>query len=172
MSLAEPLDLNRVDPAIWHLLVCNTTYGPYTLGQLRSFVSEGRISPQSKIAAGDGAKFVAAADCPQLASAFTEYAEKQDRQRFANLVIVAKLSEDDRKLVAALNELGAFAQAMDSVFLLRSDKKLTDIRARLLSISAPDEKIMIIDASHDRLAWLGLDADADSHLRAVWNKAA
>ena len=172
MSGSEPLDLNKVDPSIWRVLVSDEIYGPYTLGQIRQFIKEGRIGARSKIAEGNTARFVAAASYPKLGIVFDDQPVQPPRQKSANLVVIARLHEDNRALVGALNQLGAFGEAMPGVYLLRSSERLSEIHTRLSTVARDGEQIMIVDASNDRLAWLGLGADADTHVKAVWSKAA
>lgn len=172
MTRSKPLDLNQVDPSIWRVLVSDEVYGPYTLGQVRRFIKEGRIKPKSKIAEGDNARFVPAISCPKLGSAFKSDTIVAPQSKLANLVIIAQLIDDDRRIVHALNQMGSFGEAMPGVFLLRSSMKLSEIHTRLSTATADGEKVMVVDASNDRLAWLGLGDDADTHLRTVWSKAA
>jgi len=54
MDNSKPLDLDKVDPCVWRILVADKVYGPFTLGQLRVFILDGRINARSKIAEGDG----------------------------------------------------------------------------------------------------------------------
>ena len=171
MSAVEPLDLNHIDPPIWRILVSDVAYGPYTLGQLRSFILSGRVSAQSKIAEGDGARFIPAAECSKLTSAFSESNRRKQKSSASNYVVIAPLVEDKDTLIKALNELGAFSEAMQGVFLLRSDEKLASIQGRI-AVADTGEKVMIVDATNNRLAWLGLSSEVGDHLKVVWNKAA
>lgn len=172
MPRSTPLDLSEIDPSIWRVLVSDEIYGPYTLGQVRQFIKEGRINPHTKIAEGVDARFITAGSYTKLGPAFESRTTETFSPKPSNLVIIAQLIEDDRALVNALNQLGSFGEAMPGVFLLQSSARLLDIHTRLSTITREGEKIMIVDATNDRLAWLGLGTDADEHLRAVWNKAA
>ena len=172
MPKAKPLDLSEVDPSVWRVLVSDEVYGPYTLGQVRQFIKEGRISARSKISEGNNARFIAAGTCPTLSPVFEQHIAETSKTTPANLVIIAQLLGDDRALIDALNQLGSFGEAMPGVFLLRSSARLPDIHTRLTTVAREGEKIMIVDASNNRLAWLGLGEDTDEHIRAVWRKAA
>ena len=172
MNGHEPLDLNQVDPATWRVFVNETDYGPYTLGQVRAFVIEGRIGQHTKIAQGHGAPVIEAGTCSKLASTFSELPSRQTKDTQSNFVIIAYLLEGDRELVELLNRIGSFGEAMPGVFLLRSGLKLSEIQSELHEIASCEEKIMIVDASHNRLAWLGLGPDANAHMKSVWDKVA
>jgi len=172
MNGPEPLDLSQVDPATWRVFVNETAYGPYTLGQIRSFVVEGRIAQRTKIAEGNGAPVIEAGACSKLASAFAEVTSPQSTESLSNFVIIAHLLDGDRKLVSVLNQIGTFGEAMPGVFLLRSALKLSEIQSLLRDVTDSEEKFMIVDASNNRLAWLGLGPDANTHMQSIWNKAA
>ncbi|MEM9055472.1 MAG: hypothetical protein AAGB16_09115, partial [Pseudomonadota bacterium] len=72
MTSADALDLSAIDPPIWRMLVNEVVYGPYTLGQMRSFVDENRLSETSQVAAGDGGAFMAADKHEALAFLFVK----------------------------------------------------------------------------------------------------
>ena len=172
MTRSKPLDLDKVDPSVWRVLVSDEVYGPYTLGQVRQFIKEGRIKARSKIAEGNNARFVPAASSPKLRPVFQKETLATPAAKFANLVIIARLLDSDRALVNMLNQLGSFGEAMPGVFLLKSNARLSEIHTKLTSVAREGEKIMIVDATHDRLAWLGLGAETDEHMKAIWSKAA
>ena len=97
---------------------------------------------------------------------------RKTNDTLSNFVIIAHLLEGDRDLIELLNQIGSFGEAMPGVFLLRSRFKLSEIQSELRTITSLEEKIMIVDASHNRLAWLGLGADANVHMKSIWDKAA
>lgn len=172
MSETEPLDLSWVDPPIWRVLVSDTIYGPYTLGQIRSFILQGRILPLSEIAEGEEAPFQQAFKFEKLTAAFAEQAERNTAEAFSNFVVITQLETSRDAFVDALNLTGSFGEAMPGVYLLRSSMKLSQIRTRLADAILDSEKVMIVDATNDRLAWSGLGTDADTHLKALWKHAA
>lgn len=168
----KPLDLDKVDPAVWRIFVGEKEYGPFTLGQLRIFVLDGRINARSRIAEGDGGAIISAAECPPLSSAFAERLERTRPRMLSNFVVIAPFTAEKDVVIDALNELGSFGEAMPGVFLLRSNSRLAQIHSRLSNCASDGDKIMIVDATNDRLAWLGLGSDANEHMNAIWNKAA
>ena len=172
MAVEHPLDLNKVDPAIWHTLVGGVSYGPYTLGQIRSFILDGRVTARTCLAEGDGGRFAPAAGFPQFAETFAERANTENSAPLSNYVIVSQIRSNDRSLTDALNGLGKFGEAMPGVFILRSPVKLARLRDQLRALSGATDQIIIVDATHDRLAWLGLGPEADIHMKAIWSKDA
>ncbi|MEE9381088.1 MAG: hypothetical protein V3V03_06770 [Hyphomonadaceae bacterium] len=167
----QPLDLSVIDPPVWQVLVSDTAYGPYTLGQMQTFVREGRVSADTKIAEGDGSAFIPAGDTPVFAAAFAEAVRTDQTDDLANFIVITRLAgSGERAVTQALNELGAFGEAMPGVYLLRSRARLGRIRSRLQSLTDIADKVMIINATHDRLAWYNLGPEADVHIHAVWDK--
>lgn len=172
MTGSQPLDLNQIDPAIWRVLVDGVVYGPYTLGQLRAFAKEGRLTPTSKIAEGDGAAFIEAVTCQKLSSAFAGNSGESPTLTLKNFVIIAHLVEDRNAVVATLNQLGSFGEALPGIFLLKSSHKLAVIQSEIRNAAQSHEQVLIVDASSNRLGWLGLDFDTDAHVRTLWSKPA
>ncbi len=171
MPADPPLDLNEVDPPVWRVLVSGTAYGPYTFGQIQTFIHEGRIASGTKVAEGDGAAFIPASDVPALASAFGMAVRSDRAEEPANFIIVTRLAGSaERAVTQALNELGAFGEAIPGVYLLRSHARLSRIRDRLQTLTDLQDKVLIVDATHDRLAWFNLGPEADIHIHAVWDK--
>ena len=54
----------------WNIRVGGRSYGPYTLEQMRTFVTEGRLAPHSTVAPAGSLAFVTAAEIPELAHLF------------------------------------------------------------------------------------------------------
>lgn len=172
------LDLSQVDPPVWRVLIKNTAYGPYTLGQMQSFVGEGRIGLQTKVAKGDGEPFVAAETIRELQDALREKHISQPRgqadgktEASHNFIIISRLAgmgEDN--LVKRLNTLGSFGIAMTGVYVLRSSVKLSALQQALQQATGARDEVLIVDATADRLGWFNLGPEADVHLRSVWDK--
>ncbi len=175
MPSDTPLDLNNVDPAVWRVRAGETIYGPYTLGQMKVFTSEGRIASHTMVCKGDMAAFKRAAETPEIAEILSKrpaQAEgEQGEATLTNYVVVAQAEGANPSAVTAtLNTLGRFVEAAPGVFILRSQERLAKIRDRLGSFSGVHDRFVIVDADHSRLAWLGLDPDTDAHIRSVWNQ--
>lgn len=172
------LDLSKIDPPIWRVLIQSTAYGPYTLGQLQGFVTEGRIGLQTKIARGDGAAFVAAETLPELQPALraklnakpTRRAEDQAETPH-NYIIISRLTGVGQEvIIRQLNQLGSFGEAMPGVYVLRTKTKLSALQKSLNAVTTARDSVLIVDATSNRLGWFNLGPEADIHLRAVWDK--
>ncbi len=174
MASDSPLDLARIDPPIWRIMVSDVVYGPYTLGQMRSFVSENRLSLQSQVAMGDGGIFKPASAHPGLAKIFRDKqapANEAVQLQPANHVIVHKGSPLSRKAILdTLNSFGLFVEVMDGVFLINTDTKTTDLRESLLAECDAEDRILIVNADDSRLAWHGVGDEISAHIHSVWKQ--
>lgn len=171
---AEPaLDLARIDPPAWRILIGETVYGPYTLGQLQGFVAEGRIALTTKIAEGDGAPFIPAERHGALQGALRDKwkdATRQPRTEGAhNYLIITRFStESDTVIVQALNGLGTFGEAMPGVFILSSEARLSTLQTTLRARLGSTDQLLIVDATDNRLGWFNLGPEADVQLKSIW----
>lgn len=172
MVHSKPLDLNVVDPPVWRIIVGEKIYGPFTVGQLRVFIFDGRINARSKVAEGDGGRIITAGEHPQLASAFAERLERARPNKLSNFVVITQSEFGQEKFVDLLNELGSFGEALPGVYLLSSNIRLAKIQSQFSEIVHRDEKVMIVDATNNRLGWLGLGLDTNDHMRTLWDQAA
>ncbi len=166
------LDLTAADPPVWRVLVENEAYGPYTLGQMNAFIQDGRVTESSEVAKGALAPFAAASAHAELAVGARDPATAPAHEMgpAANYIVVARLSGSERAaIVAALNELGKFAETDPDAYVLRSRAKLAFIRRTLADAAPPSAKILIVDASRGRLAWCNLGPTADAHVQSVWD---
>ncbi len=172
------LDLSQVDPPIWRVLIKDTAYGPYTLGQMQSFVEEGRIGLQTKVAKGDGEPFIAAETIQDLQDALRKKHLHQPKRRASdrteaphNYIIISRLTGmGETGLLQRLNTFGSFGQAMTGVYVLRSSTKLSVIQQTLQQATTARDEVLIVDATANRLGWFNLGPEADIHLRSVWDK--
>lgn len=176
MGEREPIDLGQLDPPRWRVLVKNVAYGPYTLGQIKAFIAEGRVSLNSKLADGDGAPFQQAADIALLGREFEAKATKARATATEtpipqNYLIVCRLSQTpEARFVSAMNTLGNFGEAMPSVYLLRSTLKLAAVQQSLREIVSDSDQVVIVNATMNRLGWFNLGMEADVHVRSIWDK--
>lgn len=187
MTAPALLDLGEIDPAQWRILVRGTVYGPYTLGQVRSFVEEGRLGAHSKIAKGEFAPFERVDGVGDLEDLFetgeveteseadtaqTELSEapQSDPGNFIIFVRGDDNSEDASDAVFdVLSRIGHVAEAMPNAFILKADIRTGDLQRQLNSAVDQGVSVLIVNASRNRLAWCHLDRDASEHLRSVWD---
>ncbi|MEO9969202.1 MAG: DUF4339 domain-containing protein [Hyphomonadaceae bacterium] len=171
------IDLGKVDPPVWRVMINGAVYGPYTLGQLQGFAQENRIRPRTKIAKGDGAPFQPAEEIkdlvPALKQAFQEKPErrKSDAESEHNYLISVSInSSSNEPFVRELNTMGFFVEIMPSTYLLRSQMPLKFLKQRFNDMLQATDSLFIADATNNRFASVNLSMESDIHLRDIWDK--
>ena len=116
MSTENALDLSSIDPPIWRIMVDKAVYGPYTLGQMKAFAQEGRLTDTSKVASGDGGAFISAFEHAELRSLILGYDRTTQNDLApdpANYFVTLQTDGDGRRaVISVLNESGRFAEMM------------------------------------------------------------
>jgi len=171
------LDLGKVDPPVWQVMMSGKVYGPYTRGQLLAFIAENRIRPRTKIAKGDGEPFIPAEEIEDLVPALratlasSSNRRETDKKTDRNYVISLELSScGDEPLIRELNEMGFFAEILPGTYLLRSQMSVKAIRDRLANMFQASDKAFIADTSSNRFASINLALGREVHLRDLWEK--
>jgi hypothetical protein len=173
MSREDTLDLAQVDPPVWRIMVGDVAYGPYTLGQMRSFLGEERLNIHSRVADGDGGAFMPAGEQPGLQSIFREHLTPQvnAEAEATNQVVIVRHVEGSRSaMIGVLNELGTFGEVMPGVYLINTTATTKALRDSLTAVSEDGDRILVVNAANGRLGWQGLGPEADTHIRAIWDR--
>nr|WP_070959992.1 hypothetical protein [Hyphomonas sp. Mor2] len=173
MVSKDALDLSQVDPPIWRIMVADIVYGPYTLGQMRGFVDEGRLTTGSSVSRGDGGAFREAGAYLDLAALFPHRMppSKDDKPAPSNFLITVQSDPDGRRaVISVLNQSGRFSELMSGTFILNAEVTAYDLRTQLSTVLAERGKFVIVNADTGQLAWMGLGADTDQHARAIWKR--
>jgi len=175
MASTDPLDLSQIDPPVWRIMVAGVVYGPYTLGQMRGFVDEGRLTHDSQVARGDGGAFRVAHEFLDLAAMFGHIPQQppseDDKPAASNFMITIQTDGDGRRaVISVLNESGRFSELMTGTFILNAEITAFDLRTQLSTVLAERGKFVIVNAHTGQLAWMGLGADTDQHANAIWKR--
>lgn len=173
MASNDALDLSQIDPPIWRIKVSDVVYGPYTLGQMRGFVEEGRLAVRSSVARGDGGAFRDAGAYLDLAEFFphTPPPAKDEKPAPSNFMITVQTDGDGRRaVISVLNQSGQFSELMAGTFILNAEVTAYDLRTQLSTVLAERGKFIIVNADTGQLAWMGLGADTDQHARTIWKR--
>lgn len=173
---AAPIDLSRIDPAIWRVLAGGDVHGPYTLGQIQQFVIEGRLHAASRISGGDQQPFLPIRGVPRLAEALAPAFAERARRRAeaANYLITVHAPAEaeaalSHGLPACLDTLGKHMQPIPGTFLLRSARSLSEVRAALAEALPKTAQVFVLQTREARLGWVGFDEDMAEAVRPVWN---
>lgn len=168
------LDLSTIDPPVWRVMVNESVYGPYTLGQMQTFCEEGRLLDTSKVAYDDGGAFVPAFQHDQLRELLqTEKAPSNPSEAAvaSNYLITIQTDTDGRDaVISVLNEAGQFSELMPGSFILDTPQSVVELRSQLATVLAERGRCVIVNANTGQLAWMGLGADADAHAKMIWKR--
>ncbi len=174
MQDKNALDLSSIDPPIWRVMVDRAVYGPYTFGQLQTFVDEGRLSEVSRVANGDGGAFLPArahAELMPLFQAHPDNAAPVAQDEPSNYFLTVQTDGDGRRAVIMfLNEVGTFSELMPGSFILTSSQTIVELRAQLATVLAERGRCVMVNARTGQLAWMGLKPDADAHAKLIWKR--
>lgn len=171
-----PIDLARVDPAIWRVLIDEQPHGPYTLGQIGQFITEGRLHAGSRLSGGHEQPFLPIRDIPRLAQALAPALAERARIRAeaSNYLITARAPAPSeaalwRDLPGCLDGLGRHVQPMPGTFLLRSARSLAEVKAALTEALPKKAQVFVLQTREARLGWVGFEDDIAETVRPVWN---
>lgn len=163
----------------WFVKVEGRVYGPYTPAQMRAFAGEGRIAAHSQVSAQRDSGWTAASDIEE----FQEWMGKSDGSptpekrvtpgaRPANFVIITDItSANGPEFETQLGAYGDLESVTPGTWLLRGPTTAAVLRNELSHLLERDDKLLIIDASHDRAAWFNLGREADQNIRGLWTRA-
>lgn len=171
------LDLGKIDPPIWRVMISGEVYGPYTIGQLQSFALERRIRPRTMVTKGNGSQFVAAETLDELIPSLKASLKAPARDTAMekgkphNYLISFKLkAAGEDALIGEMNSIGLFAAIMPGIYMLSSQLHLKVVKRRLNEILSPADSLFIVDASTNRFACLNLPMESDAHIRTLWDR--
>jgi hypothetical protein len=176
--------------ASWIVSVEGRSYGPYTDAQMRAFVEEGRIAPQSLVSREGGAELRPAVDEPTLAPLFIypvlegsatdpvdgaapfgrqdDYARSGDT---SHVIIIADMkSRSLEGLEEEIYKLGPAVAFLPQVWLLSTDQSVNAIRNVLVQQLGKLDAIFVIDATHDKAAWFNFGPETDARIRRNWTR--
>ena len=163
----------------WFVKVEGRVYGPYTPQQMRAFVTEGRIAAHSQVAPERDGDWSQASEIEDFREWLGEIHKRPTPEkrvtpgaRPANFVIIAEIqSENGPEFRNALAAYGDLESITPTVSLLRGPTTASVLRNELSHILGRDDKLLVIDASHDRAAWFNLGREADQSIRELWSRA-
>lgn len=162
----------------WRIKIGEVVYGPYTRSRLVEFLKEGRVLASTLIAIGDDDVFVRADRHANLRWDFSTSRKRkfgepkvdgENEARVSNYFVSARLTADAEAVEHVLAECGKFAKIAGDMWVLRSTYSIQGLRSRILPVLRPNEQIVIVNATKDRLAWCNLGLQGDLAIRDVWD---
>lgn len=176
-------------PETWTVNTGDRTYGPYTITQLQSFVSEGRLAPHSLVARAGEQDFRAASEDPDLSGLFRSgrsatavaQALRAEQPRafgrkdsdepgaLSHYIIVADMkSRSAAGLEEEVFNLGPAYAVLPQVWLLACDLSINAVRNTLVQKLGKLDMLFVVDATRDRAAWFNFGPEADTRIRRLW----
>ncbi|MBC7767763.1 MAG: DUF4339 domain-containing protein [Phycisphaerales bacterium] len=154
----------------WWVQVRGKAYGPYTMDQLSTFVSEGRVRPATQVSnAADGA-WIEARKVIGLMGPLRAGVPANDAAAAANVFVHAEIfSGSWNAFMAALESMGHVCSLSPGLWLVRTRFSAGVIRNTLSQTLERGDRFVVVDASRDRLAWFNLGPEVDVRISHVWN---
>jgi hypothetical protein len=148
----------------WWVQVRGAAYGPYGRDQLSAFLAEGRIRPGTLVSNRRDGAWVEARRVIGLMQAAEAEAPT------ANVFVHAEIMSGSwNGFMAALEVMGAVCDLAPGLWLIRTRLSASTIRNTLSQTLERGDRIIVVDASRDRLAWFNLGMETDARIARVWN---
>lgn len=187
-------------PSTWTIKANDRCFGPYTLEQMRSFMSEGRLAAHSMVAPDAGANFAPASSYAELSTLFRPAAVAQpapqptqprpvfftaegdlgatyavreaETSAQSRFIIIAEMkSRSITGLEQEIQRCGIAIQLMPQAWLLTSEMTINALRNLLIQRLGRIDMLFIVDASHNKAAWFNYGPENDARIRRVWQEA-
>lgn len=153
----------------WWVQVRANAYGPYSWDQLSAFVAEGRVRPATKVSNRPDGAWVDARRVIGLISPETTD-QPTPAGSAANVFVHAEIMSGSwNAFMAALEAMGAVCDLAPGLWLLRTRASAGVIRNALSQTLERGDRIIVIDASRDRLAWFNLGMETDARISKILN---
>ncbi|MGE0829477.1 MAG: DUF4339 domain-containing protein [Hyphomonadaceae bacterium] len=163
-------------PESWWVQVRDSAYGPYSFAQLKQFIEEGRVRPNTLVSrerTGQWREVRLMQEFlpvlrPNLRAAGAEPAA--DANAIANVFIFAEIHSGAwNAFIAALEAMGRIAELAPGFWLVRTRLSSGMVRNTLSQTLERGDRFVVVDATRDRLAWYNMGPGIDVSIREVWN---
>jgi hypothetical protein len=161
----------------WWVKASDKVYGPYSRAQMARFVGEGRVIGSTMVSNRPQSEWLEARHCQGLRTALHEakgaFRAKSGtpaEHSAANVLVWAQMNSGSlRRLENELHQLGAMAEIVAGLYMVRTTHTAGTMRNVLSQVLDRGDKVLVLDATRDRLAWFNLGPETDVRLRDVWN---
>lgn len=175
----------------WYVQVSDQAYGPYSMDQMRGFITEGRVIAGSLISQDAVQGFAMAAAFPAFAPLLAPRTaaplqaqqpqplqlQSQEQIQPQNIepksvtvfLVMAEIRSDQAMpFLQALQAYGTAQRIGDTVWLLRSDVPLESLHTALSASLTRQDRLFILDSFANKTAWSNIGADMDKRIRDMW----
>ena len=205
----------------WYVQVNGQSYGPYDPAQMKAFVAEGRVAPQSLISQSAAQGYQPAQHFAAFASWAGQQGVAQQQPRpqaqpnvlrpMSNVgggvlarqmqpttyapqsvapnprpapqpqaaqhavdktvfIVMAEIrSNHGMQFLQALQQNGIAQRIGDSVWLLKSQASVEQLRNSLSQTLTKDDRLFLLDSFKNQTAWFNIGSDMDARIRDLWN---
>ena len=175
---------------MWFVSVAGGACGPFPLDQMRDFIAEGRVLPQSLVGQPDADSLGPAGDDPILGPLFRpasvrasavsqplktpeptlrKFGQDDTTEETSHIVVVADMKSGSiNGLEETLFNLGQVSPVMPQVWILTTNRSVNGVRNALMQKLGKIDMIFLVDATHDKAAWHNFGPEAESRIRRVW----
>jgi hypothetical protein len=179
----------------WTIKANDRCFGPFTLEQMRSFASEGRLAAHSLVAADGGTRFVPASESGELATLFrpatptpapqrpvfytaegdlgSNYAAREPEPvTHSRFIIIAEMKQRSISgLEQEIMRCGPAIALMPQAWLLTSEMTVNALRNTLIQKLGRIDMLFIVDATRNKAAWFNYGPEADARIKRIWQEA-
>ncbi|MBU6442937.1 MAG: DUF4339 domain-containing protein [Alphaproteobacteria bacterium] len=175
---------------MWFVSVGGRSYGPYPLDQMRGFIAEGRVLPQSLVGQPDSESLAPAGDDPVLGPLFQpapvrtsaisqplkapepaprRFGQDDATEETSHIVVIADMKSGSiNGMEETLFNLGQVSQVMPQVWLLATNRSVNGVRNALMQKLGKIDMLFLVDSTHDKVAWHNFGPEAESRIRRIW----
>jgi hypothetical protein len=176
--------------AAWFVQAGGRVWGPYTDTRLAEFVAEGRVAAATLVGRGADGPFHPAvrqaglrslfgaaepAEAPRPTSAPQPMAAVEPRAapaRARPLLVWAVLqSLSPERFETLVAGQGPFVRIQPGLWLVRTGMSPASLRNALTRRLDARDRLMVLEAALQDVAWFNIDGETDRTLRALWGEA-
>jgi GYF domain 2 len=153
----------------WWVQIRGRAFGPYSIEQMATFLTEGRVRPTTLVSANGKSDWIEARRVMALRG-LRKPANGNDTEEAANVFVHAEIfSGSWMGFMAALESMGFVCDLGPGLWLVRTRFTSGVIRNTLSQTLERGDRFVVIDATRDRLAWFNLGPEVDVRISKVWN---
>jgi hypothetical protein len=166
---------------LWWVFGNGRVHAPFTRAQITTFVQESRIVAETQIRAHTDTDWRAARDVAWLATAFLNrpaamaapandrQAPSDERKPQSHLLVWAEINSAARAaFMAGVAALGERAEIAPGLWAIHSQRTAEEARQMLRPRLGVGDRLLIVDATRDRIGWVNLGPETEAKLKALW----
>jgi hypothetical protein len=168
-QVSDVVTLKAATASKWWVQIRGRAFGPYTIEQMASFLVEGRVRPTTMVSDNGKDNWTEARRVMALRG-LRKPAAANDAEEAANVFVHAEICSGSwMQFMAALESMGYVCDLGPGFWLLRTRFTSGVIRNTLSQTLERSDRVVVIDATRDRLAWFNLGPEIDVRIGRVWN---